>query len=189
MFGQKDHVAHADLAEPDLRRLVVLGVHGDPQPLGRQPQHPVPPRLLVLRQVLERGSRDDQGQCEHAQAARLGGVRRQRRQLLADLFERRRIGVVFQEDASFPWLTVWDNAAFGLRRAGHEALHAALPRRAGALAGDRAGLGILRRHARRLGIARHCDALDARQALRGGGGSRRFRAHTSRPGTVAAPYT
>src|SRR5213078_407156 len=30
------------------------------------------------------------------------------------------IGVVFQEDASFPWLTVWDNAAFGLRRAGFE---------------------------------------------------------------------
>jgi NitT/TauT family transport system ATP-binding protein len=30
------------------------------------------------------------------------------------------IGVVFQEDASFPWLTVWDNAAFGLRRAGVE---------------------------------------------------------------------
>src|ERR1700689_470414 len=28
------------------------------------------------------------------------------------------IGVVFQEDASFPWLTVWDNAAFGLRRDG-----------------------------------------------------------------------
>jgi NitT/TauT family transport system ATP-binding protein len=28
------------------------------------------------------------------------------------------IGVVFQEDATFPWLTVWDNAAFGLRRAG-----------------------------------------------------------------------
>src|SRR5215813_528521 len=28
------------------------------------------------------------------------------------------IGVVFQEDASFPWLTVWDNAAFGLRGAG-----------------------------------------------------------------------
>jgi len=28
------------------------------------------------------------------------------------------IGVVFQEDASFPWLTVWDNSAFGLRRAG-----------------------------------------------------------------------
>jgi NitT/TauT family transport system ATP-binding protein len=26
------------------------------------------------------------------------------------------IGVVFQEDASFPWLTVFDNAAFGLRR-------------------------------------------------------------------------
>jgi NitT/TauT family transport system ATP-binding protein len=28
------------------------------------------------------------------------------------------IGVVFQEDASFPWLTVFDNAAFALRRAG-----------------------------------------------------------------------
>ncbi len=28
------------------------------------------------------------------------------------------VGVVFQEDASFPWLTVWDNAAFGLRRKG-----------------------------------------------------------------------
>lgn len=31
------------------------------------------------------------------------------------------IGVVFQEDASFPWMTVWDNAAFGLRRAGTNA--------------------------------------------------------------------
>jgi NitT/TauT family transport system ATP-binding protein len=28
------------------------------------------------------------------------------------------IGVVFQEDASFTWLTVYDNAAFALRRAG-----------------------------------------------------------------------
>ena len=28
------------------------------------------------------------------------------------------IGVVFQEDASFPWLTVYDNSAFGLRRSG-----------------------------------------------------------------------
>ena len=28
------------------------------------------------------------------------------------------VGIVFQEDASFPWLSVQDNAAFGLRRAG-----------------------------------------------------------------------
>ena len=28
------------------------------------------------------------------------------------------VGVVFQEDASFPWLTVTGNVAFGLRRSG-----------------------------------------------------------------------
>ncbi len=31
------------------------------------------------------------------------------------------VGVVFQEDASFPWLTVEDNIAFALRRAGTDA--------------------------------------------------------------------
>jgi NitT/TauT family transport system ATP-binding protein len=35
------------------------------------------------------------------------------------------VGVVFQEDASFPWLTVYDNIAFGLRRAGAPAAEVA----------------------------------------------------------------
>ena len=28
------------------------------------------------------------------------------------------VGIVFQDDASFPWLSVWENIAFGLRRVG-----------------------------------------------------------------------
>lgn len=34
------------------------------------------------------------------------------------------VGVVFQEDASFPWLSVRDNIAFGLRRAGTDSREA-----------------------------------------------------------------
>jgi len=39
------------------------------------------------------------------------------------------LGVVFQEDASFPWLSVWDNVAFGLR--GRKMNAAELRRRVG----------------------------------------------------------
>lgn len=53
------------------------------------------------------------------------------------------IGIVFQEDASFSWLTVWDNVAFGLRRAGIEAAEI---RRRVDYAVDFMGLGEFRRH-------------------------------------------
>lgn len=48
------------------------------------------------------------------------------------------VGVVFQEDASFPWLTVRDNIAFGLRHAG---IDAAETRRRVDFAIDLMGLG------------------------------------------------
>ena len=30
------------------------------------------------------------------------------------------VGIVFQDDASFPWLNVWENIAFGLKRKGSQ---------------------------------------------------------------------
>jgi NitT/TauT family transport system ATP-binding protein len=53
------------------------------------------------------------------------------------------IGIVFQEDASFAWLNVWDNVAFGLRRRG---VHSAEIRRRVDYAVDFMGLGEFRRH-------------------------------------------
>jgi len=53
------------------------------------------------------------------------------------------IGIVFQEDASFPWLSVWDNGAFGLRRQGMEA--AEIARRVNYAVGFM-GLGSFAKH-------------------------------------------
>lgn len=53
------------------------------------------------------------------------------------------IGIVFQEDASFAWLNVWDNIAFGLRRRG---VDAAEIRHRVEYAIDFMGLGEFSRH-------------------------------------------
>ena len=53
------------------------------------------------------------------------------------------VGIVFQEDASFAWLDVWDNVAFGLRRRGVDA--AEIKRRVD-YAIDFMGLADFRRH-------------------------------------------
>jgi NitT/TauT family transport system ATP-binding protein len=53
------------------------------------------------------------------------------------------VGAVFQEDTSFPWLSVWDNVAFGLRRHGVEA--AEIARRVEHAIGLM-GLGAFARH-------------------------------------------
>ncbi len=53
------------------------------------------------------------------------------------------IGIVFQEDASFSWLSVWDNVAFGLRRQG---VDAAEIRRRVDYAVDFMGLNEFRHH-------------------------------------------
>jgi NitT/TauT family transport system ATP-binding protein len=48
-----------------------------------------------------------------------GRVRFEGREVLGEVPDG--IGIVFQEDASFAWLNVWDNVAFGLRRQGVDA--------------------------------------------------------------------
>ena len=53
------------------------------------------------------------------------------------------VGAVFQEDTSFPWLSVWDNVAFGLRRHGVDA--AEIARRVEHAIGLM-GLGAFARH-------------------------------------------
>ena len=80
------------------------------------------------------------------------------------------IGVVFQEDASFPWLTVWDNAAFGLRRSGVRARRNPAPRR---------------RCARLHGAEGLCRGLSV-ATLRRHAPARLHRAHA---GAAAAPYS